>query len=113
MGRHPIQVRALGFKSGAAMGAVQSGPNGPPTNDYWRSRTKEASWELREKLLNGDTRGVCDVYITGITDARHRYVISIGDARATAVTARLSQRRSRQQRFRGRSRYIDEEERLS
>ena len=61
MGRHPIQVRALGFKSGAAMGAVQSGPNGPPTNDYWRSRTKEASWELREKLLNGDTRGVCEM----------------------------------------------------
>jgi hypothetical protein len=40
------------------MGAEQSGPVGPPTNAYWTKRKTEATWVLRERLLNGDVREV-------------------------------------------------------
>mmetsp|Transcript_40664 Transcript_40664/g.96576 ORF Transcript_40664/g.96576 Transcript_40664/m.96576 type:complete len:970 (+) Transcript_40664:96-3005(+) len=46
------------------MGTSNSTPvdqteNGPYYNQYWRARTRDADWELREALLDGDKQTVC------------------------------------------------------
>jgi hypothetical protein len=37
------------------------GPEDPPDGEYWRKRTLESTWFLREVLLNGDVVEVCSM----------------------------------------------------
>jgi len=83
------------------MGAVQSGHEGPPSNEYWRKRTTEGSWVLRERLLDGDVREVSmNVAAAASTLCRASRVLAASTlCRASRVLKRAQMRHNIRQRI--------------
>jgi hypothetical protein len=67
--------------AGPAEPSLDRSPEGRPDNSYWRQRRTEASWKLREALLDGNVSVVTN--LLGVDAGKHADLL-LGDADADA-----------------------------